>query len=1721
MNQFNPIIAAENIKASFIDYITTSFRLADPKYASMLKEELLKEGYIAKGPYLDITGSYQTGASLDTLIANGQASALFPQLEPIAEADRELKIHRPLYSHQEQALRRASAGKNLVVTTGTGSGKTECFLIPTIDALLKEIEVGTLDSGVRAIVIYPMNALANDQMKRMRALLKHYPQITFGLYNGNTKHKQSDAQKEYRITNGRNSVPLDNELISREMMQENPPHILITNYSMLEYMMLRPKDDKVFAGAKLRYIVLDEAHIYKGTTGMETSMLMRRLCARISNRGHVQFILTSATLGDTDANDTIVDFAERLTGVQFSADNIIRSADATPPMIERLDFPIALFCEIAKGEEKVPEILSRYHVPDFCPDGNDDAKIFDLLLHSNLFARLSENVRAPITITELTKRLHREFAISQSDLIDFIAICTRAEKGKSSLIKAKYHFFVRALEGAYVTLGKHKKIFLQRKEWTGSVEDGQAVFEIAVCPDCGRMALVGQPNSDGYFKQVARKTDFTPAGCGYYLVWDDTLGDDVLDEDDVDEDAVPGENDFVVCTKCGRLAPRGNLNFGPICECTDKEYIPLKKINPTKSEKIICGACGFGTLRAFYVGSDAATSVLGTELFEQLPDEELEKPTETEFCEVSSGVRGLFSGIKKRQVKKTAKEKQFLCFSDSRSEAAYFAVYMEKSYQEFLRRRGMWQVVEQMKNEEQWEVSIGAFVNKLTRFFDTNKTFEMWTVDEKRDSDKLHEISKSNAWIAILNEMYNARRGTSLPALGVLSFQYAPEGIEDIIENVADWSGLNIEESYALLQQLVMDGVYSGALNAGNSFALDDAEREYIFFSSKEKALARIKTADHKSNVTGWAGRTRTNGNFYPNARLKRLTRATTHTDTESNEFLLSYWDGIFAPAGDTFVLDANEFVVKINGNSKLKFYRCKKCGRLTPFNVGEVCSTLKCDGGLELVEPMELLHNNHYARLYSSTKMKPLQMKEHTAQLAKNRQTIYQQAFVNKKINALSCSTTFEMGVDVGGLETVYMRNVPPGPANYVQRAGRAGRASHTAAFVLTYAKLSSHDFTFYQNPEQIISGKIKAPIFSLKNEKVIYRHIFAVALSKFLACHEDIYAGDNVSALLNEGGYETLKAYLEAKPEDLKLLLKKSIPEDLHEEMELSNYGWTKHLIGGDGVLQLAVTEYQEELSSLLKLQSQQKRSGDLEGMGKTERAIKQFRCGSEDGQRRKSLIDFLVRNNVLPKYGFPVDTVELQVNAGTRGISGDSLQLARDLQMAIAEYAPGSQVIADGELYTSRYIRKLPGKDNSSAWEKGYYCECPSCGEPNFTKEQTARSNGRECISCGSKIQRQMWQPTLEPRRGFWAEGKPVPAPLKKPERDYKTDDYYVGDIERNEIKKSRFAIGDFELELESTANDSLVVVGKTEVAVCPYCGYATDELIIPMDHKDARGYPCQNKDGTNKAIYRLSHTFKSDVAKITFYTTEALDCNTMLSVLYALLEGVSRELGIERTDIKGCLHQVKWSKTNKPIYSVVLYDAVAGGAGHVRRIVTDDGEVMQRVISAAIKVVKNCSCDTSCYQCIRNYYNQKIHDILDRHRAEQFLQMWLGEYQIITNDCEDSSDSDSEVHILDADMCVAEETATWGEFGRAYQTTYDLMPWDAVALPMSCFAWPKLQIEDLVLEPEFIWSEEKVAIFASLTADIIEVLGMNGWACLDIHATAETIKNALGGDNLWQL
>ena len=185
--------------------------------------------------------------------------------------------------------------------------------------------------------------------------------------------------------------------------------------------------------------------------------------------------------------------------------------------------------------------------------------------------------------------------------------------------------------------------------------------------------------------------------------------------------------------------------------------------------------------------------------------------------------------------------------------------------------------------------------------------------------------------------------------------------------------------------------------------------------------------------------------------------------------------------------------------DDSIKWYRCTRCRRLTLHNVWNVCPTYRCDGKLIECDPDKELADDHYRNLYLDILPMGMRTSEHTAQLTTQKAGQVQKAFDNGDINVLSCSTTFELGVDVGELEAVFMRNVPPSISNYVQRAGRAGRRASSTAFVLTFAQRRSHDFSHFNEPLKIINGRIKPPHVDIKNEKIVRRHMYAVGFDMF----------------------------------------------------------------------------------------------------------------------------------------------------------------------------------------------------------------------------------------------------------------------------------------------------------------------------------------------------------------------------------------------------------------------------------------------------------------------------------------------------------------------------------------------------------------------------------------------------------------------------------------------
>ena len=1610
---FNPIKASNKIKEEFVSYIKASFSFCDASLRNQFENGL--GDMISKGPYLELNDSFKSGAAINELIEEGVLSPLFADLEKNKPTKRGYKkvlpLDRPLYYHQEQAIKKLVSGKNAVISTGTGSGKTNCFLIPVINELLREKENGTLNDGIRALFIYPMNALANDQLKNIRKLLMYYPDIKFGVYNGNTEEKEDNAIDVYESMFANEDVPelktpLKNELLSREEMKETPPHILFTNYAMLEHLLFRPNDDVLFSHSDFRFVVLDEAHIYSGATGIETSLLLRRLRARITSKEKTQFILTSATLGsDSSSDDNIVKFAQNLTGEVFTKEDIIRSTRNEFVVTKNgQEYSKELINELADEQNAVKDVLEKYGIA-FNESSNENELLYDFLIDSKLYGELRMKAQKISSIHKIQEIL----GLDVDTTVSFISLCTRAQKNGKVLVDCRYHFFIRSLEGCFIALNQEKKLFLSRQKTYYKDNEQYAVFEIAICDQCGRFALVGQIKDKRLVQcgKLGQKVEY------FYLDEDDN-GEELENELEIGMDSSNNKKEvYYLCPHCGAIIEEDAIKNKP-CDCNQNDYIKIIKARELKSGPK-CGTCNIGNYKRLYLGNDASTSVLATSLYEELPELVYEE------ADVSSSIKSgnIFMQAAEKEKKQQKKSgRQFLVFSDSRQEAAKFACYLTKSYQEFLRRRGICHILEKKKSFiKENEYTISDMVKDLSAYFCNMRCF----AESNNDNGNLSTISRRMAWVGLVNELARQSSSTSLTSLGLLQFEY--KETEMLAKTISDGYNIDFEQAKNLVNLLIMEIVNSGAICTDDPSDIDDNDREYIFYSSSQRFITKLKRSEEKrKTITSWLPNNKENSSteFIHTKKMNLVMRFLGISEEDAVTFLENIFDYLSSamakchfesPNNDkTYVLPAKFFKIRIpNDNTRPHWYKCKKCGKVSPYNIKGKCVVSKCDGDVEEVSSESLYKDNHFANLYFSDRMSPLFIKEHTAQLSKRESAEYQEEFIKKEINALSCSTTFEMGVDVGDLETVFLRDVPPLPSNYAQRAGRAGRSINAAAYALTFAKLSSHDLSYFKDPSSMISGVIMPPLFKIDNEKIVRRHIYAIALSMYFASNPDQYNRNNADKFINEKGYERFFEWLLTKPERLKGMLIRSIPDtdNLHKRMGIDNFSWLDGFIGNGGVLSSLLLSYENTIKEFENIIKSYKKDNDLDKASKCSHKLQNFKSNK--------LIDFLARGNVLPRYGFPVDTVELEQNTTANNIN--KLRLTRDLSIAIAEYAPSSEVIADGKLYTSRYIKKTI-TDDKKEWTTAYIGECPNeeCKAINYSITPIPKE-GIPCSSCGKIMKGMDFHESIEPRSGFVTERTAKDVPMTRQEKNYKSEDFYIGNTESKTIEKHYFRFGDVKVKIESTTNDSLMVKSYNNFYVCKKCGfaYAADE-IIPKDTKATKmmlagsmkittetkhdslfgEYKC---DCQELKRYSLHHVFNTDVAKISF-DCDTSNYQTMISTLYALLYAMSDLMNIERKDIKACLQLQIINGKRK--YSIIIYDAVPGGAGHSRRLVTEDGKVLSSVIAKARQNMEACDCDPSCYKCLRSYENQMIHDDLDRKLALEFLNKFVGEAIPVTKE-----------------------------------------------------------------------------------------------------------------------
>lgn len=818
---FNPIQAARTIEASYRNYLATTIHFEDKELQNQLRAILEGRNFLSKGPFLEATPPHTKDATVRDLV---DQELLNKGMLSLGGFDPD----RQLYVHQVNAIKKALEKKNYIVVTGTGSGKTECFLLPIINDILEEFSNSGHKPGVRAMILYPMNALANDQLKRLRTLLER-TDITFGRYTGDTLEKQSDAALAWKADNP-GAKRLKNEIISREQIRRTPPNILLTNYSMLEYLLLRPQDAPLFEGAfgsSWRHIAIDEAHIYSGALGTEIAYLLRRLKARIRCDAGVtpqlQCYATSATIGSPEDMPKVAKFAQDIFGEPFEqgegAPAVIQSTQSSP-VSDLRDEPwgeLPLSAWIGLRKSLIDDPTGKHALAvlaTFAPQSEMDAAMREqspklslgrvLLGESSTATLVQKTSGGLINLTDI--KAIEEIGIDAltaddagvealSSMIEVLSSAQRSEN--VPILFSRYHSFMRAPEGLYINLFKKRLVAKKTVGEPYDEENDVPVYEVSVCRRCGQAYILGNEVNDKKFAWLNPRhsgtnadDDFLPRD--YYRIAHDGIEDASEDSKDT---GIDGTIEWL-CPVCGTLhdAKRGGAHR---FRHEEVDRIPLEHGTATEEDSR-CTHCGYRNryaIQPMRVSPEAAGSIVCYELTRLLPPFEQQAPDEDDpFAEFEDN-----DGERPGSI---------ICFSDKRQDAAFFAPAMERTYNQITIRQMIREAVEELDQPGK-----KCAPSDIARWL----AGEGMRRHPIQDEDINSNMAKLNlAWAWVIDELEAEDSRNSLEGLGVLRFEPSiileylngpfaktvGKTITELPGTISGWMG---SEDYVLLLRMCLD----------------------------------------------------------------------------------------------------------------------------------------------------------------------------------------------------------------------------------------------------------------------------------------------------------------------------------------------------------------------------------------------------------------------------------------------------------------------------------------------------------------------------------------------------------------------------------------------------------------------------------------------------------------------------------------------------------------------------------------------------------------------------------------------------------------------------------------------------------------------------------------------------------------------------------------------------
>lgn len=1716
------------IRAALQDYIEATYHIGHPTLVAQRRTLLEQEGVLFRAPYIESTPRYKPSRSFDSLDVPDEAKVLLEAMAHPHDGSDPL-LFDPPYEHQATALEAtARDGLSLVITTGTGSGKTEAFLLPVLAKLAVEAQSSSASfeaPSLRAVLLYPMNALVNDQLGRLRLLFgsptvaglftawggrparfARYTSRT--LYPGVRKAKKDQVRlrsierfyisllqqaadtsspgheraarlvanlrdrgkwpakphlEEWFGASGARwqdrdgefvravMRPEDPELLTRHEVLESPPDVLVTNYSMLEYMLMRPLERPIFDATRQwleanpnerLLLVVDEAHMYRGAAGAEVGLLLRRLRSRLAIRAdRLQVICTSASFND---QDYAREFAAQLTG-------------KSPEQFRTVEGTLAFQPAEAKGTDADAEALAAIPLDEFY-DAMDSRSRLDAIAsfltyrgvkssedpERALYEALSEFPPMGLLVNLTMKEarpladLGRDvFATEDQELADraitaltALGSVARRNEGEAGLLPCRIHAFFRGLPGLWACLDPD--CLLQREFNGGPVgtlyaqpkdicDCGARVFELYTCRNCGSAYaraytenlqepsfLWNEPG--GRFESVAGQiTELSPLDL---LLEEPTLG------------VEPAELDLVT----------GRLNPTALGERMRQVFLKLDRLggadedgdetpdSEATGEFRPCAVCG---QRAGYSRSSVQDhQTKGDQPFQALVTRQIQvqPPSPQPYSD--------FAPLRGRKV---------LAFSDSRQTAARLAPNLQTySMQDVLRPlilRG-WRDLDAVD-------MLAPSLNLEDLYLAVLVGARLLSVrlrPELRGTESLHAMRE----VAAALDRDALRNPAELVQLLSIRSEPPPQSLlRGMVTTIID--------RYYGLQSLALASVRERRnleprltdLPALDGVANTDDEKI---------ALAR-------SWIAQWTGPTagiwflNMNPSFWMTRRGVRphsgkfasvdrwvADRAVRRVfEREWLPVLLETFCELVAP--NKYRIRAANLALRVAG----PWGYCQAC-RTTqrPFPNSTKC--INC--GRERVLEIDPEHDAVFAArkgYYRTSSVRALAdppeapmaiiAAEHTAQLnaaqsddifskAEEHELLFQDMDIGvptpgeqpaAAIDVLSCTTTMEVGIDIGTLSGVALRNLPPSRASYQQRSGRAGRRGNAVATVVAFGSADTHDEHYFTHPDAMIRGRVDDPVLTLDNAEIARRHITAFLLQRYHEARLPEIDPDAQPQLFEVLGTvdDFLRPESPISRDDFEAWLRDS-EQQLVEDVDR----WLPTEITSSDreplLDQLVVGTLASIDPAISDARSHAAVPEPVVTDGDTDDAVV-VEAPAEEGEERadprranENLLDRLLYKGVLPRYAFPTDVVSFYVfdrNRSTRFRPEYQYAPSQGLPVALTQYAPGKRVWIDGKEWSSGALYSPMTEERFQAWQdRKLYFECQVCHYARTESYQEAdRGEARDCPACGGTAtfgRAKNWM--IPPGFAHPESWEEETSPEDQPARSYATRAKLVapGPADSDAWRQLTPRIREY------YARTHLLVTNTGPrhegYTYCTRCGVIEPTAIPsgtvagphPKPYPDDRDPACQGAASTRGLV--LGTDFISDVLLVSLRVDEPLTLRpgylateiALRTLSEALTIAATGRLEIEAAELQAEYRPALTHGGHEGLEAeIYIYDTLAGGAGFARRI-ADLGAV---VFDDTIALLEGCpaNCDRSCYRCLRSFKNRFEHDLLDRHLGASLL------------------------------------------------------------------------------------------------------------------------------------